>query len=320
MSSEDRARSILGPLPRRAGWLAGGTFASVALVLASIAAPAAAGATQPTGTVVTGGGGDHCKQRPNKKAMSPAGQSGNDKCKSGTPGPRGPRGPKGHTGATGPTGPTGSTGATGSTGPTGATGSTGATGPTGPATGVTGPTGPTGSMGIPGLTGSTGATGSTGPTGPTGATGATGPTGARGASGQCFDVDSIRPAASREVKAVLSETITYAGIRDLTPNRTNWRWYDLTDTGETYPTDACAVSVSSQANIVNIEVLTTGGDIWETTCTIDPGTPDALVCNEVWTQANPQPAPGANGVVTPLARFSHQLTKEDMNLRPKEIK
>ncbi|WP_078864583.1 hypothetical protein [Streptomyces roseus] len=133
-------------------------------------------------------------------------------------------------------------------------------------------------------------------------------------------MDSIRPAASREVKAVLSETITYAGIRDLTPSPTNWRWYDLTDTGDTYPADACAVSISSQANIVNIEVLTTGGDIWETSCTINPGTPDALTCNEVWTPATPQPTPGSNGVITPLSRFSHQVTKEDMNLRPKEIK
>ncbi|MFD9302702.1 hypothetical protein ACFWCB_08440 [Streptomyces sp. NPDC060048] len=128
-------------------------------------------------------------------------------------------------------------------------------------------------------------------------------------------MDAIRPAASREVKAVLSDTITYAGIRDLTGpgSPTPWRWYDLTDTGETYPTDACAVSVSSQANIVNIEVLTTAGEIYETQCTINPGTPDALVCNEVWAAAAPQPAAGANG----LARFTNKkLTKEDMSLRP----
>ncbi|MEU6862454.1 hypothetical protein ABZ924_04105 [Streptomyces sp. NPDC046876] len=112
---------------------------------------------------------------------------------------------------------------------------------------------------------------------------------------------------------MLSDTITYAGIRDLTPAVTPWRWYDLTDTGDTYPTDACAVSISTQANIVNIEVLTTGGEIFETRCTIVPGTPDALTCNEVWTPANPQPTAGANG----LARFAHgSLSAEDRSLRP----
>ncbi|MEV4193398.1 hypothetical protein [Streptomyces toxytricini] len=255
MSSEDRTRSSLGPLPRRAGWLAGGTFASLALVMgAAVAAPAAVGAPQPAGAVVSDTG-EHCDLAAANKATDPpavsAQPAGGDKCKVG---PTGPRGPKGKTGATGPTGPTG-------------------------------------------------------------ATGPTGPTGPQGASGQCFDVDAVRPAAAREVKAVLSDTVTYAGIRDLTPAPTPWRWYDLTDTGETYPTDACAVSVSSQANIVNIEVLTTGGEIYETSCTINPGTPDALTCNEVWTAANPQPVAGANG----LARFANKsLAQEDMNLRPAE--
>ncbi|KPH99145.1 Collagen triple helix repeat-containing protein [Actinobacteria bacterium OV450] len=286
MSSEDRVRSILGPLPRRAGWLAGGTFASVALVLAGIAAPAAAGAPQPTGSVMAGGG-DHCGPRA-KKAMDPAAMGqpsgGGDKCNVGPTGPRGPKGP---------------------TGPRGATGSTGPTGPTGPAGGN-------------GLTGATGSTGPTGPTGLTGATGATGPTGPQGPSGQCFDVDAVRPAASREVKAVLSDGITYAGIRDFAANvPTPWRWYDLTDTGETYPDDACAVSVTAQGVNVHVEVLTTGGDIYETPCTIVPGTPDALNCTEVWTAANPQPAQGANG----LARFAHgSPTTEDLNLRPQENK
>ncbi|MFK0255381.1 hypothetical protein [Streptomyces sp. NPDC090445] len=286
----------------------------MALVLAGMAAPAAAGAPQSGKSVVVPDSGDRCTSTA-KKAMDPAEAAqpaGSDKCK-GERGPTGPRGPKGKTG---PTGPKGKTGKTGPTGPTGATGLTGPTGPTG-ATGLTGPTGPTGATGLTGPTGPTGATGLTGPTGPTGATGSTGPTGPQGASGQCFDVDAVRPAASREVKAVLSDTITFAGIRDLTPAPTPWRWYDLTDTGDTYPTDACAVSISTQANIVNIEVLTTGGDIYETACRINPGTPDSLTCTEVWAPANPQPAGGANG----LARFTHRaLSQDDMNLKPEEIK
>ncbi|MGW5341425.1 hypothetical protein [Streptomyces sp. HUAS TT3] len=136
MSSEDRPRSPLGPLPRRTGWLVGGTFASVALVLASMAAPAAVGAPQPGGSVVVPDSGDHCSTVA-KKAAQP---TGDDKCR-GERGPTGPRGPKGKTGPTGPRGKTGPTGPTGAPGLTGATGATGATGLTGP-TGATGATGP----------------------------------------------------------------------------------------------------------------------------------------------------------------------------------
>ncbi|MFE9562668.1 hypothetical protein ACFYM0_16360 [Streptomyces sp. NPDC006487] len=311
MSSEKKARNYLGPLPRRTAWLTGGTLASVALVLAGMASPAVGLVSAPVN-------GDPCKSGHNRpdtrtqEAALEAGQlvHGDDKCKVGPTGPRGPRGPKGNTG------PTGARGATGATGPTGPRGYTGPTGPTGAAgtNGLTGPTGPTGAAGTNGLTGPTGPTGAAGTDG---LTGPTGPTGPRGASGVCYDVDAHRPSAAREVKAVLSAGVTYAGIRDLQPTVTAWRWYDLTTTGDTYPEDACAVSISEQANIVNVEVLTTGGLVYETSCDIDTGTPDALVCTGVWAAASPQPTPGANG----LARFAHKaLSREDRNINPMVVK
>ncbi|MEU9105872.1 hypothetical protein AB0D54_16125 [Streptomyces xanthophaeus] len=105
MSSKDRARSFLGPMPRRTGWLAGGTLASVALVLTGIAAPATA-TPLGKGTVASPGVGAPCKSSnngPNKTAKP----SGGDKCQVGPVGPRGPQGRPGPTGPTGSTGPTG---------------------------------------------------------------------------------------------------------------------------------------------------------------------------------------------------------------------
>ncbi|MET9851396.1 hypothetical protein ABZY57_00300 [Streptomyces sp. NPDC006450] len=138
MSSENKARTYLGPLPRRAGWLTGGALATVALVLGGLASPAVALAEAP-------GGPDHCKSQ-HHRAVEGGQLAHGDDCKVG---PRGPRGPKGHKGATGPTGPRGATGPTGPRGATGATGASGATGPTGPV----GPTGPTGATGATGATG-----------------------------------------------------------------------------------------------------------------------------------------------------------------------
>lgn len=65
----------------------------------------------------------------------------------------------------------------------------------------------------------------------------------------------------------------YVGIRRNTPTISAFTWYDLTNGGTppgTYPTTACAISVSEQANLVSIEVLTTANLVYETTC--DPGT------------------------------------------------
>jgi hypothetical protein len=112
-----------------------------------------------------------------------------------------------------------------------------------------------------------------------------------GAKAKCNDIDAYRPAASHEVKAVLSDGVTYAGIRDLTPAVTGFTWYDLSDTDPEYPENACSVAISSQDNLVSIEVLTTKGDVWETRCTVVGGNPFDLACDEDWVELN-APAPG----------------------------
>ncbi|MGW0364984.1 hypothetical protein [Streptomyces sp. NPDC002990] len=241
MSSENRARSIAGPLPRRAGWLTGGTLASMALVLAGIAAPTAAAATAPdTSAAVAPSAGDNCRgQQPKKaKGKSQAAQQGHgDKCKAGPRGPRGPRGPQG-------------------------------------------------------------------PAGP------------------CSDVDAYNPSASQEVKAVLDRGTAFAGIRGLTPTPSDYIWYDLTDnTGPnpsedpTYPAGACAISIAAQGNNVTIEVLTTGGELYETNC--DPQNVmgvDTLVCTEIWTLVDP----GPNG--SALRGKSVPSQAGALNHRPKDMK
>ncbi|WP_037676381.1 hypothetical protein [Streptomyces globisporus] len=69
-------------------------------------------------------------------------------------------------------------------------------------------------------------------------------------------------------------------------------WYDLTDgdPNNSYPTNACSVSVSSHANDVSIQVLTTDGEVYETVCSVNNST-DTLTCDEVWTLLA-SPAPG----------------------------
>ncbi|MDX2563887.1 hypothetical protein PV371_30155 [Streptomyces sp. TX20-6-3] len=302
MRPDARTRSPLGPLPRRRPWRAGGAIASVALVLTGLASPATA-TTWPespelggSGTAMTNASmNGHCEDRPPHhedgpppwehdgprhaeaaggspstgslqafldeqiqplveggpaaalRAAAPSG--GGDDCNVGPTGPAGPTGPPG---PQGPTGDTGATGATGPQGPAGADGADGATGPPGPA-------------------GADGADGATGPQGPEGPQGPVGP---------CIDVDGYNPANSREVKAVLSDEVTYVGIRDLIPTVTQFIWYDLTDPTDHpgYPANACAVSVASQANNVSVQVLTENGEVWETRCAIVPGTPDSLDC------------------------------------------
>ncbi|MFZ3498875.1 hypothetical protein ACODT5_37635 [Streptomyces sp. 5.8] len=264
MSSENKARVYLGPLPRRAGWLTGGTLATVALVLAGLATPAVALAEAP-------GSPDHCKSQ-HKRAGAPAAAHGDD-CKVG---PRGPRGPKGPKGATGPTGPRGYPGATGATGPTGATGSTGATGPTGP-------------RGYPGATGATGPTGSTGATGPTGPTGATGATGLTGATGPCSDIDSYSPSNTEDFHAALTGGVAYAGRASVPGGVPVWQNISDADDNPGFPVGlACGISIAAQGNDAYIKVLTTTGQVFQTHGDTMGGT---FVWDEAWTQLLPAPNP-----------------------------
>jgi hypothetical protein len=91
MNPENRSRSSLGPLPRRSAWLAG---ASVVLVLAGIASPAAAAAHSPTASdgvsVASPSAGDDCLMVEDGKAVL----SGGDNCR----GDKGDKGPKGDPG------------------------------------------------------------------------------------------------------------------------------------------------------------------------------------------------------------------------------
>ncbi|WBO68516.1 hypothetical protein [Streptomyces camelliae] len=158
--------------------------------------------------------------------------------------------------------------------------------------GATGPTGPTGPRG---------ATGPTGPTGPRGETGAPGPT---GPTGPCTDIDAQQDSSDFELRAAVSGGRTYAGVRDLRMNELhNFLWTDLsTHTG--YPSGPvqgtpCGVSINAhnQGNQpIRIDVITTTGQIWETTCTENNRThPATLDCGTAtsnpWVEVNRQPAP-----------------------------
>ncbi|MFJ6797476.1 hypothetical protein [Streptomyces sp. NPDC091268] len=237
MSSDNRSR-LLGPSPRRAAWLTGGTLASVALVLASIAAPAVA-----TTTTAGPGNGDHCRgwgdddgDGPEKARTQTGKKAHGDDCQ-GPTGPRGPRGPRGNTGATGPAGPT----------------------------------------------------------------------------GPCSDVDAYNPNAATQYNAVLTGGKAYAGVRSNTPTVTPFTWYDLTNGGTppgTFPANACAISIGAQANLISIEVLTTGNQLYETTCNpgVVMGAP-VLACTKTWNLVNTVTTATLRG------KFRHTLDAEVLNNR-----
>ncbi|WP_327414984.1 hypothetical protein [Streptomyces sp. NBC_01233] len=155
--------------------------------------------------------------------------------------------------------------------------------------------------------------GKQGPPGPPGPRGPRGPQGEPGPA-LCRSIDSVRDQGSREFTAVIpGGTNTYVGVRDLTGNTVgDWTWYDLTlNADNSYPADACGVSVAHQGGNLVIQVVTEGGAIHETFCTVDTGNgqdPTELVCNGVWRLAEPQPDPGdpdvrrraASGTAAPI--------------------
>lgn len=182
--------------------------------------------------------------------------------------------------------------------------------------------GDTGPKGDTGDTGPKGDTGDTGPKGDTGDTGATGDTGDTGPAGPCVDVDAIRDQNSREFKAVLSDDIAYAGVRNLAGMAPSpWIWYDLTDddtANNPFPADPCAISIAQQANDITIQVLTEEGLVYETECTVDTGNPLGLNCDEEWFPITDQPSPGdpGNGAEAALDR----APGADLNHRAKGMK
>ncbi|NUR42981.1 MAG: hypothetical protein HOV73_23130, partial [Streptomyces sp.] len=121
----------------------------------------------------------------------------------------------------------------------------------------------------------------------------------------CVDIDATRDENNFELRAVLSPatdsdpiTRAYAGIRDLQPNPGSYLWTDLSGLDD-YPSDACGISIAQQAlgggteGDVNIDVITTTGAIWETTCDVNNGDAPTLTCNVAWSLVKLQPTPGA---------------------------
>ncbi|MET9898323.1 hypothetical protein [Streptomyces sp. NPDC006446] len=251
MNPESRTTPLLGP-PGRDRFKRAGVVASLALVMASgVVGPATAtaGGVADRATPAPNGG-DKCKPRPHHehRALPDERADGRNWCK----GPTGPRGPKGATGATGALGPVGHTGATGPTGP----------------------------RGEPGATGAPGLLGATGPQGQTGATGATGP---------CSGIDAAQESPDFEVRIALSGGRTFAGIRDQRTGETqHFLWTNLS-THPDYPSGGaaglpCGVSVNAHArtttlNRIKFDIVTTTGQIWETSCVALTTThPATLTC------------------------------------------
>jgi hypothetical protein len=169
--------------------------------------------------------------------------------------------------------------------------------------------GPKGEQGPPGETGEQGPPGETGEQGPPGERGEQGP------PGPCSDVDAYRPSNAVDLKAVLSDGMAYAGIRDLQPTPGDFTWYDLTDDGTGFPDGACSISIASQANDVSIQVLTTEGEVFETVCEVDtaPGGESVLTCDEVWEELT-TPDSGDPDLVN---RSQPKLSGADANHRAK---
>ncbi|MGP4115329.1 hypothetical protein ACTWP5_31085 [Streptomyces sp. 4N509B] len=104
-----------------------------------------------------------------------------------------------------------------------------------------------------------------------------------------------------ESKAVLTDGIAYAGIKNLTGEvGREFTWYDLTDTPEGgYPADACSISIAELSHTVRIEVLTTDGEVYETVCIKGVGEDgaDVLDCDGVW-EPQSVPDPGDPDLVS----------------------
>jgi hypothetical protein len=152
--------------------------------------------------------------------------------------------------------------------------------------------------------------GPTGPRGATGPKGTTGATGATGATGPCSDIDAYQVADDFELRVALSGGRTYAGIRDLRATEPHdFLWTDLS-LHAGYPAGqddangrtvgfACGASINTHSendsDPIKIDVITTVGGVWETTCAANVNThPATLDCGIVppnpWVLVNRQPA------------------------------
>ncbi|MFF3610532.1 hypothetical protein [Streptomyces sp. NPDC002580] len=269
MNPESRPTARLGP-SARGRFKQAGMVASLALMVSSGAAePATAAAVSATGhATATSYAADKCKpsHHHGHRALPGRPSDGKDWCKRPT-GPTGPRGPRGATGPRGPMGPQGQTGVAGAVGADGADGAAGAPGATGPA----GRRGPTGDP------------------------------------GPCSAIDSAQESSDFELRVALTGGRTYAGVRDQRTGETkNFLWTDLS-THPDYPSGGsagfpCGASVNaynqSTLNRIKFDVVTTTGQVWETSCVVLTKThPAVLSCNDrmgpkAWSLVARQPKPG----------------------------
>jgi hypothetical protein len=80
---------------------------------------------------------------------------------------------------------------------------------------------------------------------------------------------------------VISGGVTYVGRQDLLPTMSPYTWVNLSS-NDNYPgPSVCGVGVSTQGNDLWVQVLTTGGQVWQTHCNV-PGT--TLTCTGAWVQ------------------------------------
>lgn len=122
-----------------------------------------------------------------------------------------------------------------------------------------------------------GCTGPRGPQGPKGPKGDRGPAGPAGPAGPCIDVDVVAGAAvGSEYSAAITRGRAFVGYRPSLTGAPIWR--DLTG-GVTpgYPRNACSIAVKLAGGRVYVKVLTTAGDLYETSCTAP-----ALACTVGW--------------------------------------
>ncbi|MEU3062684.1 hypothetical protein AB0P12_13930 [Streptomyces subrutilus] len=113
-------------------------------------------------------------------------------------------------------------------------------------------------------------------TGTRGPQGSKGPKGDRGPAGPCVNIDTVPGAViGSEYSAALTRGKVFAGYRASATSAYTWR--DLTRAGTPgYPRNACGVAVKLDAGRVYVKVLTTAGDIYETSCTV------TLSCTVGW--------------------------------------
>lgn len=95
---------------------------------------------------------------------------------------------------------------------------------------------------------------------------------------KCQAIDSFAPNKNEEHTVVIADGHAYAGAWD--KKAKNVVWQKLSD-NKGYPARACDVTLSEQRNNVWIKVITTDGQVHETSC-VSPG--KKLICAKPWTR------------------------------------